>query len=591
MITSLSYSFSQPIQGSNWMHPAYDARNSGFSPQSVINKDNLNSLELKWIFQVPGFFGTVPGAGDFGFEIPHVPTGIQTVPLVVNGIVYIANDFNGLFAIRAESNDLLWRFSPPIATFGEKPWWNRVFAQHGIDYYDGKVWMQASDCTIYGLDPINGDKLVEIPETCSNIPGNTGVYFGSFAPIFYNDLLITRPSGGAGSTGERGFIAAYDINTEELVWRWFVVPPTGGDPNWDFAEASKGNIEPFVGDWGNNDLIGGGSVFSLIAVDEETGIIYFPTGAPALSYDASLRPGPNLFSSSIVALDAETGELVWYHQTTPHDINGHEPTRSLILADAEVGGEERRIVMTASRADYAYILDASNGELLHEPISIGAQKINVFNTNRGSQADLTLSQNRLVDDIYCPGQIGGSSSVSAFAYNTFFIASQNFCSTLSEARIFYKDQLINGYVASPAPVVQNSMISAIDVSTGNLKWRFTLDNRYQGGISVSGGVVYLVDLDGDFYALDADTGEVLRMIPMNGAGNTAVTIAGDAQGKMTLYVATGGRKSGIIAAFGLPESSSTEQNNTLLIIGGVVLAVIVLSAYAVVLRAYNRKRR
>ncbi|MEE8239372.1 MAG: PQQ-binding-like beta-propeller repeat protein [Nitrososphaerales archaeon] len=576
----------QEIQGNdlglNWDQPAYDIRNTGFNPQQEITKDNIGTLELKWIYQAPERPPTVPGA--------RVTFGIHAPPIVVNGILYFVTESSRLTALNTLNGRELWSFQYDLAELVLADQWSFLQTENAISLHDDKIWLQTNDCKILGFEPFGGEILEQVVDTCVEIPGNDGTYVGHYSPTFFETIMITRASAGGG--GGRGYVAGYDSINQRLLWRWFVVPPTGGDPNWDFAEASKGNIEPFAGDWGNNDLIGGGSVFSLIAVDEETGIIYFPTGAPALSYDASLRPGPNLFSSSIVALDAETGELIWYHQTTPHDINGHAPTTSIILADAEVRGEERRVVMTASRADYAYILDASNGELLHDPISIGAQKINVFNTNRGNQADLTLSQNGLVDEIYCPGQIGGSASVSAFAYNTLFIASQNFCSTLSEVRIFYKDQLINGYIASPAPIAQDSMISAIDVSTGNLKWRFPLENRYQGGITVSGGVVYLVDLAGDFYALDADTGEVLRMIPMNGNGNTAVTIAADAQGKMTLYVATGGRKSGVITAFGLPEmSSSTEQNNNLLIIGGVALALIVVSAYVVALRAYNRKGR
>ena len=161
--------------GINWEHPAFDRTNTGFSPQTQINKDNINDLELKWTFQVPGYWGSgggVPGEvimvegdphaghdhggdGDFNFEVPHVPTGLQTVPLIVNGIVYIASEYNVLYALNADNSQLLWRFAAPIGSFDEKNWWARVYAQHGIDYFDDKVWMQASDCTIYGLSLIH----------------------------------------------------------------------------------------------------------------------------------------------------------------------------------------------------------------------------------------------------------------------------------------------------------------------------------------------------------------------------------------------------------------------------------------------------
>ena len=227
----------QMDEGLNWEHPAFDRTNTGFSPQTQITKDNINDLELQWSFQVPGYWGSgagIPGEvilieghaghdhsahgeGGFNFEVPHVPTGVQTVPLVVNGIVYIASEFNVLFALNAETSEQIWRFAAPIGSFDDKDWWARVYAQHSIDYFDDKVWMQASDCTVYGLDPMTGEVLVNIPDTCKDIPGNTGIYWGSFAPIEYNNLIITRPTGGGGFTGERGFISAYDKDSGELV--------------------------------------------------------------------------------------------------------------------------------------------------------------------------------------------------------------------------------------------------------------------------------------------------------------------------------------------------------------------------------------
>jgi glucose dehydrogenase len=553
------------------MHPAYDGRNSGYSPQSVITKDNLNLLELKWVFQVPGFFGSIPEAedGGFGFEIPHVPTGIQTVPLIVNGIVYIANDFNGLFAIRAETNDLLWRFSPPIATFGEKPWWNRVFAQHGIDFHDGKVWMQASDCTIYGLDPISGDTLVQIPDTCSDIPGNTGVYFGSFAPLFYNDLIITRPSGGAGSTGERGFIAAYDINTGELVWRWFAVPPTGGDSNWDFEDAGKGNIEPFAGDWGNNDIVGGGSVWSLIALDEESQTIYFPTTAPTVDLDAALRPGPNLFSSSIVALDVLTGEMKWYYQIVPHDINFHESRWSIILTEIDFQGSPRDVVIAGAKTNLVHVLDAESGDPIYEPVRVGPPSKNSINADAGNNADLQASQRPLVRQEVCPGFQGGIDSAPSFSGNTIFVATQTFCTSFieEEGHPFKGNEVdIIHHVAGPGYFGSfhpgNASLFAIDASNGRIKWVYEIENRQQyGAVTSSGGVVFVPDRLGVVHGVDVETGVLIRKWDFGGLGGAGVSLGATARGEMMLFIASGGsgelgvRTTGILSAFGLPSDS------------------------------------
>jgi len=593
VLSSIPATFSQQQEGNNWIHPAYDVRNSGFSPQTKITKNNVRDLELKWIFQVPGFFGAVPGAaagegevhvpgeegeagheheGEFGFEIPHVPTGIQTVPLVINGIVYIANDFNRLYAIRAGTNELLWRFAPPIGEFGEKSWWNRVFAQHGLDYHDAKIWMQASDCTVYGLDPQTGEVLVEIPDTCKDIPGNTGIYFGSFAPIIYKNLLITRPSGGAGLTGERGFIAAYDVNTKELVWRWFSVPPTGGDPEWN-KDAGKGNINPFPGDWGQGDNIGGGSVWTLIALDEQTGTIYITTTAPTPDIDGSLRPGPNLYTASVVALDASTGVMKWYYQMIPHDILFHESRWSVILADINVQGSQRKAVIAGAKSNYVYVLDAETGKPIYEPIRVGPPSVNAINDNAGNNADFHASQRPLIKQQVCPGFQGGVDAAPAFAHNTIYVVTQTFCTSFIEEKgAPYKGRPVDilHHVAGPGYFGSyhsgNASLYAIDANNGRIKWVFEIPSRQQyGAITTTGGIVFVPDRLGNVWAIEEETGKLLRKWDFGGLGGAGVSVGAAENGEMMLFIATGGagefgqRTTGILAAFGLPRVGAGNQ--------------------------------
>lgn len=569
-------------EGFNWPLPAYDIRNTGFNPQTVITKDNVQDLELKWVYQAPERPTQVLNA--------RVAFGIHATPIVVSGILYFVTESNKLIALNTNDGSEFWSYQYDLAEVALSNTWSFFQTQNAISYVDDKIWMQTNDCNVHAFEPLRGGKLFELLNTCSDIPGNDGSYVGHYSPIFYKGILITRASAGGG--GGRGFIAGYDSFNGRLLWRWFVIPPTGGDPDWDEKSgASKGNINPYPGDWGQNKLIGGGSVFSLIALDEEKGIIYFPTGAPDLSYDASLRPGPNLFASSVVALNAETGQLVWYYQTTPHDIQGHEPARSVILADAEVKGQKKRIVMAVDKADHAYILDAATGQLLLDPIGFGAEKMNLYNTNKGNSADMTLSQEVLVAKTYCPGQAGGS-TVPAFAYNTLFVASQTWCSEVSKGTVIQKGITLEGYRASPAQIPPSSSVSAIDVSNGRIKWTFPMKNRYQGGITVSGGVAYLVDLAGVFYAIDADTGALLKSIPTNGDGNTGVTIASDIRGEPMVFIATGGLKSGVITALGLESQPSDSQLPfDLRIVGIVVLAAVITAVYLVALRMYNKRKK
>ena len=620
------------MEGLNWEHPAFDRTNTGFSPQTQINKDNIQDLKMQWTFQVPGYWGNaggVPGEvieaddghdhGDegcigadhdeeedeahdeelhecFNFEIPHVPTGVQTVPLIVNGIVYIASEFNVLYALKAEDSQLLWRFSAPIGSFDEKSWWSKVFAQHGIDYFDDKVWMQSSDCTIYGLEPLTGEVLVTIPDTCKDIPGNTGIYFASFAPIEYNNLLITRPTGGGGFTGERGFIAAYDKTTGELVWRWETIPPTGNEENWGADLIPKGNINAYSHDWGKCEehdedeerhedeehheglhdcnWIGGGSVWTLIALDEETGDIFFTTNSPTPDIDGSLRPGPNLFTSSVVSLKASTGEMNWYYQIVTHDIYYHESRWSTILAEIESGGSTQKAVIVGSKTNLVHVLDAKTGEPVYQSIRVGPPPVNTQQADMGNNADMELSQSNLIGKQVCPGFQGGIDSAPAFAHNTIYVVTQTFCTSYSqESGAPYKDGEadIFHHVAGPAYFdsfhTGNASLYAIDASNGRVKWVYEMQNRNQyGGVTTTGGIVFVPDRLGIIHAVDEETGKLLRMFRTGGLGGAGVSVGSNAYGQPMLFIVSGGagefgqRTTGILQAYALPDG--TEQDTS-----------------------------
>jgi outer membrane protein assembly factor BamB len=630
------------VNENNWQHPAFDRTNTGFSPQTQINKDNIQDLELKWIFQVPGYWGDAGGmpgevieGGDghghgdkeciredrdkaaddeelhecFNFEIPHVPTGVQTVPLVVNGIVYIASEFNVLYALKAADSQLLWRFAAPIGSFDEKNWWSKVFAQHGIDYFDDKVWMQSSDCTIYGLEPLTGEVLVTIPDTCKDIPGNTGIYFASFAPIEYNNLLITRPTGGGGFTGERGFIAAYDKNTGELVWRWETIPPTGNEENWGAELIPKGNLDAYPNDWGkceeheedehvegfhNCNWIGGGSVWTLIALDEEAGDIFFTTNAPTPDIDGYLRPGPNLFTSSVVSLKASTGEMNWYYQIVTHDIYYHESRWSTILAEIESGGSTQKAVIVGSKTNLVHVLDAKTGEPIYQSIRVGPPPVNTQQADMGNNADMELSQRDLIRQQVCPGFQGGIDAAPAFAHNTIYVVTQTFCTSyVEESGVPYKDGNVNifHHIAGPAYFdsfhTGNSSLYAIDASNGRVKWVYEMQNRNQyGAVTTTGGMVLVPDRSGDIHAVDEETGQLLRIFSTGGLGGAGVSVGSNAYGEMMLFITSGGagefgqRTTGILAAYGFGEAvdSSTDSQFspdllTIISLGIAVIAV------------------
>lgn len=556
----------QSSPGTNWERAAFDDNNSGFNPQTQITKDNLQSLQVKWVYQIPPSPYT-DQLGDLA--------GVRARPLIIDGIVYIATAYNRLSALEAETGKEVWSFQPNLTALVSKPWVGsaRVTDVHHISSYGGIIYFQAADCTIFGLDAKQGDVKITIPEACKDILGAQDYRFvGRTSPVIYEKegVLIlgsggvtTTPSGGRAHN--RGFVAAYDIDTSQLLWRWYVIPPLGGDPDWDFKQVverpegvinnlpqPEGNIPPYNVDWGNSDVIVGGSSWSLMLMDQEDGIVYVATGYPGEGLDAKLTPGPNLYASSLVALSATTGEMLWYYQLTPHAVTlGDTAFQCCMLADIEIDGEQVKAVLLGSRNGYAYALDAEKGTPLWEPTKLGLHLNNV-NANAGAAADMQIGQEDLLGKIICPTR--GIYAPPAFAYNTFYVTAQNSCGTVvSRGPDSY-------FTRGVGPI--NSTLYALDASTGKIKWEFFMPTGYQGAsLTVSGGVVYAVDREGTFYALDANTGAPLKTMSLGGLGRTGVSIGADKKGNMLLFVTSGGSipfgagsvSTGIVMAYGLPD--------------------------------------
>ncbi|MEE9585290.1 MAG: PQQ-binding-like beta-propeller repeat protein [Nitrososphaerales archaeon] len=550
----------QPSVG-NWVATGYDYDHTGFNPQTVINRDNVKDLEFKWVYQLP--------LNPYR-NILQPSLGLETNPLIVSGMVYFSSSYNKIFAINSRTGNLVWSHEVNVTESLEKPWIGNFGLQHAITYHDGLIYQFTIDCTLYGFDAASGQVVVEITDICKDIPGNKGKYFGEEAPSIYvkDGRKIAVLSVAAGLFYARGFVAAYDIDTGELLWRWFSIPPQEEGPKdgWEgFKDVNKGNMDPYPGDWGTSGEIWGGSTWVSSSIDEETGTVFLATGYPGIGLtlaghmDASLTPGPNLYTNSIVALDIETGEMKWYYQTTPHDVLQHGFGWSVVLAKATIDGVEKKVVVTGSKSGYVYEIDAETGELVIPPVKVGAH-LNNYNSNLGNDADMTRNQR---EELACPGGNGGIEAPIAFAHNTIFAASQNRCFYWRPVENAYKGERI--WVAAPAVErPQNATLYAIDAASGQVNWRYDMPNPYQGaGIIVSGGVVYAQDRIGTLYMLDEDTGELLRSISFGGLGAAGVAIGMNPMGEMMLFVPSGGGEiivptPGTVSAFALREGGDSE---------------------------------
>ncbi|MBI2125868.1 MAG: hypothetical protein HYU02_00920, partial [Thaumarchaeota archaeon] len=332
----------QKIEGADWIYTNYDERGTNFSPQTQINVENA------FLFQDDWFYAFRVQPANFGYELP---LGSSAKPLVVSGIVYVPTNFLRIDAINMLDARPIWTYSYP-ANITEIP--SLIPAVRpfdpgrvrGISYYNGSLYYPTPDCSVLLLDAFTGvPKLLGDlagGRICKDVPGNKGFYTGQmlYGPVFYakGQVLIT----GVGVSGRvdsgRGFIAGFDLRTGKLLWRFFLMPPAGGDPKWSLSWKGKGNVEPLEGDWGNARSVGVGAGSGQWAVDEETGIVYVTTSSPAPKWNATYRPGPNLFSSTILALDAISGELIWYFQSIPHDVSGLGCDWNVILGKTRIGG-------------------------------------------------------------------------------------------------------------------------------------------------------------------------------------------------------------------------------------------------------------
>lgn len=576
---------------SNWVSSAYDLQNTNHDPQTAINSSSLRYLELKWIYQVPVNPFNIPGAA---------PTlGIETTPLIVSGIAYVATPYNRLIALNAGTGGVLWFYQANLTTFVTKPHWAPAYTISSLFYSNGTIYMMTSDTSVYAFDALSGEVRFVIPDIGGSIPGNTGRYYGEKAPVVYRDMLIVRAS--TGDYGGRGFVAAYDLQSRQRLWVWYSVPTAGGDPNWD-NQSALGNVAAYPNDWGTTNLIGGGAAWGLMALDNQSGVLYFSTGHPSGFYDAALRPGPNLYADSVIALDSATGKMLWYYQINPHDVTEHEGGWSVTLASIDINGQSRKVVIQAAKSNYIYVLDAQTGDPVYPALSVGPKSINSPNDNAGSAANLTLSQSVMVGKRICPGPDGGVEMSPALDGNNLFVATQNACGLMFKGPVTYKGQTIDGYVYNGDPSAsQNATVYSINLSTGSVNWKFELPDRYQGSSAVvSGGVVYIVDRAGTLYALDEQTGHAIRSFPLGGLGASGVSIGRDISGNMKLIVPAGGgdiptATPGVVLGFGL---AVTQQNagggggNSFLVREVPTIAlgalVVVLSIYVILLRSRKK---
>jgi quinohemoprotein ethanol dehydrogenase len=310
------------------------------SPLADINAGTVSRLGVAWSAEV----------GSEG--------KIETTPLMFDGVLYGTSTWSVVYAVDARRGTLKWRWDPGLVRTGyagSGPRFCCGAVNRGVALYEGKVYVGLLDGRLMALDASTGRPVWAVQTT----PPNSDYSITGAPRVIKGRVIIGN---GGGEYGTRGYVSAYDAATGEMKWRFHVVP---GDPSKPFEdEAQARAAKTWSGQWWKYG--GGGNPWDGIAFDPDLNLVYVGTGngAPWNQNHRSPNGGDNLYLSSIVALDADTGVLKWYYQTTPGDNWDYNAAQPMILADLTIGGRPRKVIMQAPKNGFFYVIDRTNGQLI-----------------------------------------------------------------------------------------------------------------------------------------------------------------------------------------------------------------------------------
>ena len=306
----------------NWMTHGRDYSEQRFSPLAQINKDTVSDLGLSWSYQ---------------FDSTR---GLEATPLVIDGTLYVTGNWSVVYAFDAVTGELKWTFDPQINKGDVGPKLCCDAVNRGVAAWDGKIFVGTLDGRLISIDAQTGKQLWSTQTT------DKGKYYSiTGAPrVVKGKVLIGN---GGAEFGVRGYFSAYDADSGKMLWRFYTVP---GNPALGFEnEAMRMAAETWSGEWWT--LGGGGTVWDSIVYDPELNLVYMGTGngSPLSHKHRSNGEGDNLFLASIVAVDADTGEYVWHYQEVPGEKWDYTATQPMMLADLEIHGELRKVIMQAPK--------------------------------------------------------------------------------------------------------------------------------------------------------------------------------------------------------------------------------------------------
>ncbi len=509
--------------------PSYNGGPGGnrYTTMTQITKANVARLAARWMFTYPA------APGGRGSNAPPVaPSRLQMTPVVVGGIMYITN-VNECIALDAGSGHQLWRFTRPRT----QGMFQDAGSNRGAAVAGDRLFLETDNAHILAIDRLSGQQLWDSP-----IADSSQNYFATSAPLTAGNLVIAGVAGG--EHGANGMVVAFDQSSGKEVWRFHVIPKRGepGSETWQGTELAHG----------------GGPTWFTGSYDPELDTVYWPTGNPSEEYNGDARPGDNLYTDCILALDRNTGKLKWYYQFTPHDVWDWDSAETAVLVDAPWQGRTRKLLLHADRNGFYYVFDRTDGKLL-----LAKQFLKNLTWASGIGPDgrpvkLPNQEPAEAGTRVCPSQDGATNWYSP-TFNPlsgmFYFQTNEKCSIYTKRDqpewVAGQSYLGGSQRTAPDPKPQR-ILKAIDYQTGVTKWEIPQPggaNSWGGTLSTSTGLVFFEEESGSFVAADASTGKVLWTFGANAPNWHASPMAYQFDGKEYIAIVAGGN----IIAMSVPE--------------------------------------
>ncbi len=457
--------------------PTFNGDYSGrrFSALTTINTANVHQLSLAWMYRISSG-GPSPGA-------------IKSTPLQINGVLYFTVP-DHVWAVDARSGRQLWHYQ--WQTTGGNHLGNR-----GVAVYEDWLYFETPDCYLISLNLKDGKERWRKP-----ICDMDSFYYASAAPVVVKDHLIVGVSGD--DFDIPGYSQSHHAESGERQWRWYTVPQQKGDPGsetWPSEEAMKH---------------GGGMTWTPPTYDPELNYLYITTGNPQPVIAHKNRPGDNLFTGSIVALNADTGKMVWHHQSSPHDTHDWDSTQTAVLIDDEVNGRKRKLLAQAARNGHYFLLDRVTGKALVSAEFVKTNWSKGYDA-KGQPIPDPAKMPRPDGTLVSP-DIGGGTNWQSPSFSP--LTGLLYVSAARGFGIFYLyDTSDNpmGWGGDERGGWSESMVQAIEYKTGRIQWTHKWEGNVRSGlVSTAGNVLFSGGPSNDLVALDARNGQALWHSILNG---------------------------------------------------------------------------